>query len=143
MFTPTSLLRVPAGPVTAYFLTGQWLPKDCRPSPKPSDEPCFRDSPILQMFAAPPSQAADYREIIADVESYGGEPMRCFMPRHGLSFADNDGLSTDVLVCFECRSLYFFQGEERELFALTERTMQRLGVLFSLFGPIITPHTFP
>ncbi len=68
--------------------------------------------------------------------------MRCFMPRHGLSFADDDGPSTDVLICFECHSLYFFQGKRRELFALTERTMQRLGVFFSLFGPIITPHHF-
>ena len=142
MFTPAFPLQVPAGPVTAYFLSGQWFPKDCRPTPPPSDEPRFRDAPILRTVAVPPSQAADCREIIADVESYGGDPARCFTPRHGLSFAADDGPPTDVLICFECHSLYFFQGEGRELFALTERTMQRLGVFFSLFGPIITPHHF-
>jgi len=127
----------------AYFLSGEWFPKDRRPAPEPSNQPRFRDSPILQTVAVPSSVAADCREIIADVASYGGEPMRCFLPRHGLSFAGRDGLSVDVLICFQCHSLYFFQGEQRQLFALTERTMQRLGVIFSLFGPIITSHTLP
>ena len=147
MFTPDSPLYVPTGPVTAYFLTGEWFPKDRRPVPEggwnAGDAPCFRDSPIVRTVGMPSTLASDCREIIADAASYGGEPMRCFMPRHGLSFAAIDAPSVDVLICFECHSLYYFEGEQRKRFALTERTMQRLGVIFSCLGPIITRHSFP
>jgi hypothetical protein len=48
----------------------------------------------------------------------GGQPARCFIPRHGVS-ATHNGKTVDLVICFECGWIYVYVDGEKQNPSLT------------------------
>jgi hypothetical protein len=121
---------LPAGEVTLYHLDGGW-----GSSVAMADSLIhFRGVHILSSNLLIADLAASLRRSLSYHSTYEGEPMRCFIPRHGLHFYDPEG-AVDALVCLECHLIYFFIGDQELHYALSGTAVSVLTTLFRSAEP--------
>lgn len=123
-----------AGEVTLYHLTGEWGFSERMLAPSTRSLPRFRDVPLLSSIVLDVDLASSLRTLLSCHETYEGEPMRCFIPRHGLRFG-HAGSGANALICLECRLAYFWIGERELHYALSESAVSDLTTLFRSAGP--------
>src|SRR5262245_37713306 len=112
---PEKLPQLPRGGAEALRLDGTY--SEAQPPPDSLDH--WRGTRIRNR--APVSQASldSVLAILAARATYGGDPLRCFMPRHGLRFF-SEKMATDVVICFECKWIWFFQDRDRVTITLSK-----------------------
>jgi hypothetical protein len=84
-----------------------------------SKEGTLRSAGILSRTKLAPKPALTVFQLLSNPKMYGGEPMRCFIPRHGLRFSGKEA-EAEILICLECFWIYFFYGAERVVASLSE-----------------------
>jgi hypothetical protein len=123
-----SSLGLPNEKLQFYHLTGeyQWPTEHLSAS---VDFDLFRETPIISESHLDPKVAEKIHGILDSESSYGGEPMRCFIPRHGISFS-SESETVDYLICLECHIIHSWRdGVESSLF-ITKETVDSLGQIF-------------
>jgi hypothetical protein len=63
------------------------------------------------------------RALRLGVRENNGEEMACFNPRHGIRVT-RDGVTTDFVICFECRQVEVFRGGKQIAFFLISGSPQ-------------------
>jgi hypothetical protein len=119
---------LPPGPIIAYNLEGYDF---VAPVSQPG---VFRGSRILDSQVVSAIHAAELRAVFRDPGSYGDDPMRCFIPRFGIT-AGSGAEAVDVLICTECLWAYFFRGEIHTEECLSDLGRHRLDELHTRLFP--------
>jgi hypothetical protein len=130
MLYPNTPPVLPDGPVTLYNLTGEWGMSEQFSSPRTRDLPRFCETPVLTSCELEERFAAHLRTTLSVSEHFEGDPMRCFIPRHGLGFGTAAN-RLDMLICLECHSLYFWKDSERHFRPLSTHALGQLAMVFS------------
>jgi len=68
--------------------------------------------------------------LLSNPKTYGGEPMRCFIPRHGFRFS-GAAKSCEILICFECLWIYFYYESRCVTASLGEAGARALKKVFN------------
>jgi hypothetical protein len=124
---------LPRGGVEAYLLDGNYTATH---TPAGSTPTAFRSAGIRSRKILSEDFALEAMALLHDPKVYGGEPRRCFIPRHGFRFYSNSA-EVDVLICLQCYLVYFFSGFEQGDATLSEGGRSSLDRLFSHIFP---PH---
>ena len=95
-----------------------------------SKEGTFRSAGVLSSMKLASESARRALQLLSNPKMYGGEPMRCFIPRHGLRFVGKES-EAEILICLECYWIYFFYGSQRVTASLSEGGRRSLKSLFS------------
>ena len=117
-----------------HHLTGEWGFSEQMMAQSTRSLPTFRDVPLLSTIVLTADLAASLRRTLSYRQTYEGEPMRCFIPRHGLHFGDA-GSGADALICLECYLAYFWIGDRELHYALSETAVSVLTTLFRSAEP--------
>ncbi|RYD70810.1 MAG: hypothetical protein EOP84_26030 [Verrucomicrobiaceae bacterium] len=127
---------LPAGPITAFRLRGEY---DYRtPVSRPG---VLRSSQILDSLTATNEQEERIRRVLSAPDTYGDDPMRCFIPRFGFSIGFGPG-TVDLLICLECHWVYFFCEEARTAVPLSEEGRKYLVQLHHELFPGFEPEPY-
>lgn len=118
----------------AYWLSGEYDFGPKFTSKYTADLSRFRCTPILASDELTAERRGEITSLLSAHSNFGGEPMRCFIPRHGVSFANGPD-QVDVLLCFECFLAYSFRGEEKDWHTLSEIGVQRMKAFFDELEP--------
>jgi hypothetical protein len=124
--------NIPDGKVTLHHLTGEWGFSDAMLGRNSKKLSTFREVPLLSSIVLTPDVAASLRKTLGSHRTYEGEPMRCFIPRHGLQF---DGGEVDALICLECYLAYFWVDGREMHYALSETAVSVLTTIFRSAEP--------
>lgn len=111
--------KLPKRPVNAYILSGEF--DFSAPISRPG---YLRSSDILVDAVVDEMHSDHLRSIITAPDTFGGEGLRCFIPRFGFTLGAGER-STDILICIECYQVYVFRHDARENQCLTEEGRQR------------------
>ena len=120
--------------MTLHHLTGEWRFSEQMMGQTTRTLPRFRDVPLLSSILLTVDLAASLRRSLSYHQTYEGEPMRCFIPRHGLRFGDAES-GADALICLECYLAYFWIGDRELHYALSETAVSVLTTLFRSAEP--------
>ena len=124
---------LPKSDVTLYHLTGALGPSKVNLVDSDGEFRSFRTVPIISKVQLTAELGNSLRATFGRPRTYEGEPMRCFIPRHGLHF---EGESTvEALVCLECHLIYFWIEEEEVHYALSPEAVDVLNTLFRSVEP--------
>lgn len=130
-FSLQEALDLPSDQVEAFLLNGRYDHVG-----QLSNETTFRGAGIMSRTVLKPWGVKRALALLLDPKNYGGEPMRCFMPRHGFRFT-SPSTQVDVLICFECHWIYVFHDSKRQSPALRQACHQDLKFVFEqAFLPI-------
>lgn len=125
---------LPDGDVTLHHLTGEWRLSEQTMGRSTRSLPRFRDVPLLSSVVLTTDLAASLRRSLGYHQTYDGEPMRCFIPRHGLCFGNAES-GADALICLECHLAYFWIGDRELHYALSGSAVSVLTTLFRSAEP--------
>ena len=95
----------------------------------PADVSTLRGADILAQAILKKNIAMKALALLHNPKSYGGEPMRCFIPRHGFRFSSSSA-QVDILICFECYWIYFFHGPKKVIASLNDGSRSALEHVF-------------
>jgi len=115
---------LPFETVEVYSLNGHY-----DGTASPTDTHTFRGAAILRQATLRKDAAMKSLALLHNPKGYGGEPMRCFMPRHGYRFSSANA-HADILICFECNWIYFYYGSKRVVASLNEGSCRALKQIF-------------
>ena len=122
--------NLPFGEVEAFALDGAY--DFASPASK---EGTLRSAGILARVNLSADAARRVMVALHNPKTYGGEPARCFIPRHGLRFVDH-ARAADVLFCLECHWVYFFYDVTPVVASLSEPGARWLE---TFFGKALNP----
>ena len=98
------------GTFTLYRLDGDRYPGD----PVPEDAVLLHGWPILLTcpINAPRTRAELLTALDEGIANGGGVPVDCYNPRHALRI-ESKGVTTDYMICFQCRNYYVWQDDKQ------------------------------
>jgi hypothetical protein len=91
-----------AGEVTVYSLAGEVGKGDGE----------WHGAKVLGKTAVKGDDRKAVVAATAKAVAEGGQPARCFIPRHGVE-ATHDGKTVALVICFECGHVYVYEGDKR------------------------------
>lgn len=98
---------------------------------------------IKDSVALDPTDVQGVLATLNNITTYGGEPTRCFRPRHGLVFYSKGKAIAQVSICFECNHLrsdppikaaYAMQSRHAAAYGFSEQGRQALMDLCKTMG---------
>jgi len=123
-------LDLPLDRVDAFLLDGKYVFR----APV-STAQTLRSVGIRKASRLSEEMAGQALALMRNPKTFGGEPARCFIPRHGLKFTC-ESKSWDILICFECFWVYFFTESQCIKASLSEAGVKALRKIFDdIFGP--------
>ncbi|MBA4065944.1 MAG: hypothetical protein C0501_19945 [Isosphaera sp.] len=129
---PESVVAVleKAGEVTVYSLAGE--------AEKGADA-AWRGAKVLGKTAVKDDQRKAVVAAAAKAVAEGGQPARCFIPRHGLE-ATHDGKTVALVICFECARVQVYDGDKLTSLTVSPSAQKALdGVLAAAKVPLDKP----
>ena len=92
-----------AGEVTVYSLAG---------TAEKGEGGTWRGAKVLGKTAVKDDARKAVVAAAAKAVAEGGQPARCFIPRHGVE-ATHDGKTVALVICFECGRVEVYDGDNR------------------------------
>ena len=90
----------------------------------------FRETPIVSELILDCEGKSDALNILSNSDSFGGEPMRCFIPRHGLRLSTGSQ-NVDLLICLECYIIKSWVDDKEDSHIISVNTALKLNEIFT------------